>query len=97
MKQIMLLTWKNYTKKHNLSKENLILLEETAVDYDLLHREEIIGVLYDTILKCHPKNNFTIGLNGKWGSGKTTIINNNFIFENEAFLFRFFILLSPPS
>lgn len=65
-----------YRQKHYISKKKFVLLEETAVDYDLLHREEIISVLYDTILNCHPKSTFTIGLNGKWGSGKTTIINN---------------------
>lgn len=65
-----------YLRKYNISKNKLLLLEETAVDYDLLDREEIIGVLYNTILNCYPTNNFTIGLNGKWGSGKTTIINN---------------------
>ena len=65
-----------YLRKYNISKNKLLLLEETAVDYDLLDREEIIGVLYNTILNCYPTNNFTIGLNGKWGSGKTTVINN---------------------
>lgn len=65
-----------YRQKYYISKEKFVLLEETAVDYDLLHREEIISVLYDTILNCHPKRTFTVGLNGKWGSGKTTIINN---------------------
>ena len=62
--------------KINIEKNNIALLEEKDVDYDLLDRQSIINQLYNTILRCYPAKTFTIGLDGKWGSGKTTIINN---------------------
>lgn len=62
--------------KIDLSDKKLVLLEEKDVDYDLLNRKDIINQLYNTIINCNPETNFTIGLNGSWGSGKTTVINN---------------------
>ena len=62
--------------KINIEKNSIALLEEKDVDYDLLDRQSIINQLYNTILRCYPAKTFTIGLDGKWGSGKTTIINN---------------------
>ena len=59
-----------------LAENEVFLLEEKDVDYDLLNRKNVINQLYNTIVNCMPKTNFTIGLNGPWGSGKTTIINN---------------------
>jgi len=53
-----------------------VLLEDEPVDYDLLNRSEIIETMCDAIKSHTPKNNITVGLNGKWGSGKTTIIAN---------------------
>lgn len=54
----------------------MVLIEESDVKYDLLNRTTIINSLYNVIVKSFPSKSFTIGLNGKWGSGKTTIINN---------------------
>ena len=62
--------------KVNIEKNSIGLLEEKDVDYDLLDRQSIINQLYNTIINCYPAKTFTIGLDGKWGSGKTTIINN---------------------
>lgn len=62
--------------KVELNGQKLVLLEEKEVDYDLLDRKSVINQLYNTIINCEPSANFTIGLNGKWGSGKTTIIKN---------------------
>lgn len=53
-----------------------ILLEEKDVDYDLLDRKKIINYLYDSIISTNPQRKFVISLEGKWGSGKTTIIKN---------------------
>lgn len=65
-----------YSNKINIEKNNLALLEESEVSYDLLDRQSVINQLYNTIKNCYPSRTFTIGLNGQWGSGKTTIINN---------------------
>ena len=53
-----------------------IIINDRAVNYDLLDRETIISILYDAIVNttCH-SNAYVIGLDGKWGTGKTTIIN----------------------
>ena len=53
-----------------------ILVSEKDVDYDLLDRNGIINVLYRSIVSCKSNSSFVIGLEGEWGSGKTTIINN---------------------
>ena len=65
-----------YLNKINIEKNNIVLLEEAEVSYDLLDRQSVINQLYNTIINCYPSRTFTIGLNGQWGSGKTTIINN---------------------
>ena len=53
-----------------------IFVSEKDVDYDLLKRNGIINVVYRSILTCKSNSSFVIGLEGEWGSGKTTIINN---------------------
>ncbi len=53
-----------------------ILLKEDAVDYDLLNRRSIINHICSTIESCQHGSSFVVGLEGAWGSGKTTIINN---------------------
>lgn len=53
----------------------LILINEAEVDYDLLSRENIIDNLYYTLINCSPEKKFVISLEGEWGSGKTTILN----------------------
>ena len=64
-------------KKIELNDYNrMILIEESDVNYDLLKRNAIINQLYNVIVKTVPSKAFTVGLNGKWGSGKTTIVNN---------------------
>lgn len=63
----------------NLVKENdyPILLSENDVNYDLFERDSIIKQLLYSIYSCkNTENTFVIGLEGEWGSGKTTIINN---------------------
>ncbi len=62
----------------NINKENnnLILIKEKEVDYDLLERGHIINKLYELVSNCYNGEKFVLALQGKWGSGKTTIINN---------------------
>lgn len=53
-----------------------ILIEEADADYDLLERKHLINQLVYSIENCKSLSSFVIGLDGPWGSGKTTIINN---------------------
>ncbi|WP_270642041.1 P-loop NTPase fold protein [Paraclostridium sordellii] len=55
--------------------EELILIDEESVDYDLLDRGIFINNIYNIITKCKPNKKFVISLEGAWGSGKTTILN----------------------
>jgi len=52
-----------------------IRIAETDVDYDLLDRGTLIDQVYRSIVTCGTQNSFVIGLEGRWGSGKTTLIN----------------------
>ena len=52
-----------------------ILISDEAVEYDLLEREFIINNLLNDIQACQSERSFVIGLEGEWGSGKTTIVN----------------------
>ncbi len=42
---------------------------------DLLNRASFAGVLADTIYNIDNKETYTIGLYGKWGNGKTSLVN----------------------
>lgn len=53
----------------------LLFDDNDNIDYDLLNHEYIVDGLYQAINHCHSKESFTFGLEGPWGSGKTTIIN----------------------
>jgi len=59
-----------------IEESKVILVNEKDVDYDLLERTSIINQLFNAINKCSPDGRVVISLEGKWGSGKTTIINN---------------------
>lgn len=56
--------------------EKFYLLTEQEVGYDLLNREYLIGKLFHAIEESKSAPTFTISLTGKWGSGKSTIIQN---------------------
>lgn len=64
-----------YNGNLNEYNDTLILLDEEAVDYDLLHREEVIESIVRTVEDCYPNKKFVLSLSGNWGSGKTTILN----------------------
>lgn len=80
--------------KIELNDKKLLLLEEKEVNYDLLNRKSIINQLYNTIINCVPVTNFTIGLNGKWGSGKTTIIKNVLRIMNDNNLLKDYVIIN---
>lgn len=61
-----------FVRKEN----NPVLLREKDIDYDLLNRDGIIDKLYRSITHCQPEESYVISLEGDWGTGKTTIINN---------------------
>ena len=65
--------------------DGILLLEEKDVDYDLLNRQPVINHLYNTLCNCKPQGQFVISLEGKWGVGKTTILQNvkKLIKENQ--------------
>ena len=42
---------------------------------DLLGRNTFAKQLAQTLLRLNTKDTFTIGLSGKWGSGKTSLVN----------------------
>lgn len=87
-----------YENKIDLSEYNdIVLFKETEINYDLLNRTSIINNLYNIIIRTNPSTAFTIGLNGKWGSGKTTIVNNVLkkIEEND-FLKNYVVIKFDP-
>ena len=65
-----------YNGQFRIRENKMILLREKDVDYDLLERRSIINKLFSAIIRCNPDGKFVISLEGKWGSGKTTILNN---------------------
>lgn len=56
--------------------QELIFIKENDVSYDLLDRGNIINNLNNVITNCYTNEKFVIALEGNWGSGKTTILNN---------------------
>ena len=65
-----------YERTFSRVEGNPILLLERDIDYDLLNRAGIIDKLYRSITHCQPEESYVISLEGEWGTGKTTIINN---------------------
>lgn len=65
-----------YNNTFDYTGHGPILIEETEVSYDLLNRGHLINWLAYSIQNCKSAQSFVIGLEGPWGSGKTTIINN---------------------
>jgi len=65
-----------YNNTFDYTGHGPILIEEAEVSYDLLNRGHLINWLAYSIQNCKSAQSFVIGLEGPWGSGKTTIINN---------------------
>lgn len=53
----------------------VLVFEETAVEYDLLDRSVLINQLHESLQHIVPQSKFIIGIEGDWGSGKSTILN----------------------
>ncbi|EJT4734329.1 hypothetical protein NTL13_002807, partial [Listeria monocytogenes] len=53
-----------------------LYVSEIDVTYDLLNREIFTNQLYEIVSNLNSQNRFVISLEGAWGSGKTTILNN---------------------
>lgn len=62
-------------KIYRVHADTPILLSDKAAAYDLLDRKHIIESLFGTIAHYRPQSSFVVGLEGEWGSGKSTIIN----------------------
>ena len=52
-----------------------ILLKDEEANYDLLGRNQIINYIYQAVKMIKNDKRFVISLEGKWGSGKSTILN----------------------
>lgn len=64
------------------------VIREKAVGYDLLNREYFVKELSDLIKSYISEERFVIGLEGSWGSGKTTFLNSlvDCIDKDEQFI-----------
>lgn len=63
---------------NEISNEKLVLLEEkelTKSKDDLLDVNIFVESIEDSLLQCKPNETFVISLIGKWGNGKTSVIN----------------------
>lgn len=65
-----------YEDNFNHTSNTPILLHERPIDYDLLGREGVVNHLFRSIIHSQNDQSYVISLVGRWGSGKTTIINN---------------------
>ncbi|RST92248.1 hypothetical protein CBF33_04625 [Vagococcus lutrae] len=52
------------------------LVRESEVDYDLLSRDILISDLVNWIKNYQSNERFVVGIEGEWGSGKSTLIEN---------------------
>lgn len=64
-----------YDGNVQLKDSEIALIKEEDVDYDLLGRSNIIAQIESMIRWCEADKRFIIGVSGRWGSGKTTILN----------------------
>lgn len=59
-----------------ISYDKQFLIRENAVGYDLLDRKNQINDLIEIMREYTSAEKFVIGLEGAWGSGKSTFLNN---------------------
>ena len=83
--------WKKRERKADVFPlDNYSLIDEPIkfTDQDLLGREDFIENLYQDIIKLPFDDSFVFGLNGKWGEGKTSVVNllRDKIEKNDDFL-----------
>ena len=58
------------------SNSRLILVSETDSRYDLLDRQFLVDEVVTSINSAISDQSFAIGIIGRWGSGKTTVLEN---------------------
>lgn len=64
-----------FTNKVHCDPDRPIIIKEEEVDYDIFGRQKIIAQIFRDIVTCEPKGSHVIGVEGEWGSGKSTILN----------------------
>lgn len=62
-------------KEISVDGKSPILVDERAVYYDLFDRDTVKNELLNVVKSFSSSHSYTVGLVGKWGSGKTTILN----------------------
>ncbi|EOF60597.1 hypothetical protein SE1_00566 [Enterococcus hirae EnGen0127] len=78
----------NEVNCEKISYDKPFLIRENAVGYDLLNRTSQINDLIEIMTEYNSAEKFVIGLEGAWGSGKSTFLNNmkKNISENKDFV-----------
>lgn len=68
-----------------------VLIRDEPADRDLLDKELDVSAIVSAIENCNPDNTFFIGLDGKWNSGKSTIIKlvNDKLKNKEIYIVKF--------
>lgn len=61
--------------ENKISGSRPIVINDFDIDYDMFERNSIVEDLCEST--CCTDKSFVIGVEGDWGSGKTTIINNS--------------------
>lgn len=61
---------------NDILEKGRFYIKEDEPEYDLLGMDKTIQKLYEAIKECKTTESFVMSLNGKWGSGKSTLINN---------------------
>lgn len=46
-----------------------------SIKEDILYRKELVEAVCDLIIEADTSESFTIGIYGKWGTGKTSFVN----------------------
>ncbi len=64
-----------YYNNFEIAQASPVLISDHDVSYDLLKRKALVNQLVQSITNYRSSHSFCIGLEGDWGSGKTTIMN----------------------
>ena len=66
----------DYSKETIMDDDSLLLDKPIQLDSeDKLERSKIVDAIMDRVLSHTSKDSITIGIEGSWGSGKTSVIN----------------------
>ncbi len=66
----------DYSKETTMDDDSLLLDKPIQLDSeDKLERSKIVDAIMDRVLSHTSKDSITIGIEGSWGSGKTSVIN----------------------